>query len=208
MAYGRRSTGGNAGLNLKAFSAADWVSLSRIPLALVFVLMFRAEPGTMLTICVAAAVIAQLSDHVDGFLARRRGIPPATGWLFDSIPDRAFHVAALLAFQQEYGLAGWLVWGFVLREMGVYALWIAVGDFEEIRPGFRPLGLIHAGLIRLAIALGCALPYRLAPAAVQQAGLTIMAALVAASTLFGFYCLLLVVRANGLRTAVAATADG
>lgn len=186
-------------MELRSLSAADWVSLSRIPLALVFVLLFRAQPGTMLTICVVAAVVAQVSDHLDGYLARRRGVPPDTGWLFDSIPDRAFHLAALFAFQQEYGLAPWLVWTFVLREMCVYALWIAIGDFEAVRPGFRPLGLIHAALIRLAIALGCALPYGWVPAAIRPAGLDMIAALVAGSTLFGFYCLFLVIRAYGRR---------
>ncbi|HLL30983.1 MAG TPA: CDP-alcohol phosphatidyltransferase family protein, partial [Allosphingosinicella sp.] len=118
-------------------SWADWSSLSRLSLAMLFLIMFRGQPGSLLAASIGVALIAQASDHLDGYLARRRGPPPATGWLFDGVCDRAFYFAALLAFHREYGLPSPLIWLFVLRELNVYVLRIAIGEFSKRRPGYR-----------------------------------------------------------------------
>jgi phosphatidylglycerophosphate synthase len=173
----------------------DAVSLARILLALLFVVLFRARPGALLAASIAIALLAQLSDQLDGYLARRQGAPSVTGWLFDSVADRAFYVSALLAFDREYDLGTVLVWLFVLREICLYAFRVAVGDFDERLPGFRKLALFHAGLTRLAIALGCALPYLLSPET-QEVGRLALTAMFAASTSFGYYCLFALARSN------------
>jgi phosphatidylglycerophosphate synthase len=178
---------------------ADWLSLSRLPLALLFLLMFRAQPGGLLAASIGVAAIAQASDHLDGFFARRRGPPPATGWLFDGVCDRAFYIAALLAFQREYGLAGLLIWLFVLRELNVYVLRIAIGEFGKLWPGYRLLTLIHAGLVRFAIAWGCAIPYWFDTPESLRASVLALTGMLAVATLFGYSCfaLLLWLRRGG-----------
>jgi CDP-diacylglycerol--glycerol-3-phosphate 3-phosphatidyltransferase len=164
---------------------------------MLFLLMFRGQPGALLAASIAVALIAQASDHLDGYLARRRGPPPATGWLFDGVCDRAFYFAALLAFHREYGLPGLLIWLFILRELNVYVLRIAIGEFGKRRPGYRLLTLVHAGLVRLAIALGCAMPYWFASPELRQASLLALTSLLALATAFGYSCLALVLRSPG-----------
>lgn len=170
------------------------MSLARLPLALLFVGLFRSEPGPLLTASVVAALLAQTTDHVDGYLARRFGKASVSGWLFDSVSDRAFYIAALLAFQREYGLNEFLVWAFILREICLYAFRIVVGDFEKARPGFRTLALVHAGLVRLGIALGCIIPFGILPISLNPE--VVLSGAVLVATAFGYFCLLLLVRAS------------
>jgi phosphatidylglycerophosphate synthase len=179
----------------KGLSWGDGVSLARVLLALLFVVFFRARPGALLAVSIVIALLAQLSDHLDGYLARRQGTPSVKGWLFDSVADRAFYISALLAFDREYGLGTVLVWLFVLREICLYAFRVALGHFEDRLPGFRRLALVHAGLTRLAIALGCVLPYLL-PTETLQFGRLALTATFAASTVFGYYCLFALARSN------------
>lgn len=177
----------------------DWASLARVPLALLFVGLFRSEPGVLLTLSIAAAVLAQATDHIDGYLARRFGSPSVKGWLFDSVSDRAFYIAALLAFDREYGLWEWVTWAFVLREIALYAFRIVVGDFETLRPGFRVLALTHAGIVRVGIIVGCVIPFNVLPHALQTASIMILNGIFLVSVVFGFFCLYLLIRAQRLR---------
>jgi phosphatidylglycerophosphate synthase len=172
----------------------DWVSLTRIPLALAFVVLFRAHPGSALAASVVIAVVAQLTDHLDGYLIRKYSEPKVSGWLFDSVSDRAFYIAAAFAFEREYHLSELVLWVFVMREIALYATRIVSGDFESIRPGFRRLVLIHAGIARLAITIGCAIPYfpKGSFAAANSAG--ILNGIFFATAVFGYYCLSELVR--------------
>jgi phosphatidylglycerophosphate synthase len=176
----------------RALNPGDWVSLARVPLALLFVGLFRREPGVSLSASIVVAIVAQATDHLDGFLARRTGESSVTSWLFDSVSDRAFYIAAVLAFEREFGLNALLVWAFVFREVCLYAFRIVVGDFEQLRPGFRRWALIHAGLVRIGIGLGCAIPYELfSPLWNERA---VMSGVLGAATAFGYLCLYLLVR--------------
>lgn len=174
-----------------SLAAADWISLSRVGLAFIFVGIFRSQPGLMLIASIVVAILAQLTDHLDGFVARRCSTPAVRGWLFDSFGDRAFYIAALLAFEREYRLGEFLVWIFVLREIALYAVRIAVGDFEVRRGGFRVLALLHAGLVRFGIVVGCTLPLGILPLTISSSGVLILTVIFGAATAFGFVCLAL-----------------
>lgn len=178
----------------QALNPGDWASLARLPLSLFFIGLFRSEPGPLLSASIAVAVLAQATDHLDGYLARRFGQPSVSGWLFDSVSDRAFYIAAVLAFDREYGLSSFLVWAFAFREICLYAFRIVVGDFETVRPGFRKLALIHAGLVRGCIALGCIIPYQILPVALD--GHALLFGALTFATAFGYLCLYLLIRAS------------
>jgi phosphatidylglycerophosphate synthase len=181
----------------RLLSSADLVSLLRLPLAGAFLLLFDARAGTQLGACIGVALLAQASDHLDGYLARSLERPPLIGWLFDSLADRIFYVAALLAFVPAYGLSMPLIWLFILREVGLYALRAWLGDFEFRRPGFRRYALAHATLVRCGIAIGCIIPWEILPGTAhdQILGLGVC---FAAAIAFGYFCLLLLVLpANG-----------
>lgn len=170
----------------------DWVSLSRIVLSLIFLIAFRPAPGIMLTIATMAAIAAQITDHLDGYLAKRLNQKSVLGWIFDSYADRAFYIAAILAFEREYGLNELIVWTFVLRELAFYALRILTGDFLLVLRNARPLALIHAGIVRVVIALGCIVPYSFVPQSSRDFMLEIIPALLVFAILFGFVSLYLV----------------
>jgi len=170
-----------------ALNPCDLVSLARIPLALLFVGLFRREPGSLLTASIIVAVIAQATDHLDGYLARRTTGGTVTGWLFDSVADRAFYIAAVLAFDREYGLGSFLVWSFTFREICLYAFRVGLGDFNRLIPGFRKLALMHAGVVRLGIITGCLLPYKILPASLNDS--SVLLAILIAATAFGYLSL-------------------
>ena len=171
------------------------MSLARLPLALLFVGLFRREPGSLLTASIIVAGIAQATDHLDGYLARRTTGGTLTGWLFDSVADRAFYIAAVVAFDREFGLGSFLVWSFTFREICLYAFRVGVGDFKQFVPSFRKLVLIHAGVVRLGIVVGCLLPYKILPASLNDA--TLVSAILSVATAFGY--LSLYVLAKSLR---------
>lgn len=178
----------------RALNSGDFVSLFRVPLALLFVGLFRREPGSLLTASIVVAVIAQATDHLDGYLARRTTGGTVTGWLFDSVADRAFYIAAVIAFDREYGIGSFLVWSFTFREICLYAFRVGFGEFDQLIPKFRKLALIHAGIVRLGIVVGCLIPYKILPTALNTP--TVVAALLIAATAFGYLSLLALTRSS------------
>jgi phosphatidylglycerophosphate synthase len=183
-------------MDRRAIRAGDWISLGRVPLALLFIALFRAQPGPLLTASIIVACAAQISDHVDGYLVRRLDSPSVIGWLFDSVSDRAFYMGAILAFEREFGINEFVVWLFVMREIVLYAVRVAVGDFERAYPGFRKLALLHAVIIRVAIVLGCALPFQFMPSAIQVEGILILNSLFFASAVLGYGSLTLLLKSE------------
>jgi phosphatidylglycerophosphate synthase len=156
-------------------------------LALLFVGLFRREPGSLLTASIIIAGIAQATDHLDGYLARRTTGGTVRGWLFDSVADRAFYIAAVIAFDREFGLGSFLVWTFTFREICLYAFRVGLGDFDRLVPRFRKLVLIHAGVVRLGIITGCLIPYKILPASLNHH--TILLGILIAATAFGYFSL-------------------
>jgi|SRR4051812_8021694 len=134
---------------------ANAVSISRVALGFAFIACFSTLPGPWLNASLAILVVAQLSDHLDGFIARRIGSASQVGWLVDSFSDRAFYIACLLTYERVYGTSVVLLWLFVIRELALYASRVAVGEFKHYRGG----ALIHAAFTRLAILYGCVVPY-------------------------------------------------
>jgi phosphatidylglycerophosphate synthase len=170
-------------------SLSDRISLARVALAFIFLVCFRSVPSPLLTTSILAAVLAQISDHLDGYVVRKLSTASVRGWLFDSFSDRAFYIAALLAFEREFQLNEALVWAFVLREVALYAIRVAVGDFESLLPGFRKLALIHAAITRIGIVVGCLMPFHL-----LLAGMQTLTVIIFCATILGFLNLYLLIR--------------
>lgn len=182
------------GITVQALTTSDLLSLVRVPLALSFVGLFRRQPGSLLAASIVVAGIAQITDHLDGFLARRTTGATVAGWLFDSVADRAFYIAAVIAFDREYGLGWFLVWSFTFREICLYAFRLGLGDFERLIPGFRKLSLIHAGVVRIGIVTGCLIPYKVLPNSLNNT--TVLSAILIVATAFGYLCLYALARSS------------
>ena len=169
----------------------DWVSISRIALSFVFLVLFSPQPGVSLTICIVVAALAQVSDHLDGYLVRRQGGPTLDGWLFDTVADRAFYIAAFLAFGREYGLSTIAVWLFIMREIILYAVRLVVGEFGS---DYRTRAIIHATIVRLTIVAGCLAPLGISPSQLSENIPSILTALIFVSVVLGYYNLAILIR--------------
>jgi len=138
-------------------SVVNAFSLSRIGLGLLFVICFQ-RIAVLFYICIALCVIALITDVLDGFFARRWKIASVYGRLWDSLGDKSFYVAIIIAFN-SHGFLGPLVsWGLIAREIALYitrVLFIEkLPKLEQIRPwtnwhGYFMYATIVLGLLQM-----------------------------------------------------------
>jgi phosphatidylglycerophosphate synthase len=105
------------------FTAANLVSLARLPLAVAFAATDRVE--VRLPVLAAAAA----SDLLDGWLARRLG-PSRLGALLDPVTDKVFMVTAFLMLALSRALTPLEVVGVLVRDILAalgYVASVAVG---------------------------------------------------------------------------------
>ena len=102
----------------RSWTAADLMSVLRIPLAAAFVLV--SHPGWRLAIVAAAAV----TDLLDGPLARRRG-SSAYGPVLDPIADKVFMAAAVGVVAFSGRLAPYEIVGVLLRDIVATVAFVA-----------------------------------------------------------------------------------
>jgi len=113
------------------------ISLSRIPIALLFVLSFTPEK-TLFYISVALCAAALATDILDGIFARKLGVASTDARHWDSLGDKAVYVAVIVAFLTNGLLGPLLSWALLLREVALYITRILyienIGQIERIRP--------------------------------------------------------------------------
>jgi len=143
------------------------LSISRIGMAGLFVLCFQ-RTADLLYVSVATTGVALATDLMDGYLARRWKVASIRGRLWDSLGDKAFYAAIIIAFN-GHGFLGPLVsWGLIVREVVLYITRILfiekLPKIEQIRPwtnwhGYFMYLTIVLGLSRMyAVIHGIAFP--------------------------------------------------
>ncbi|OGT95357.1 MAG: hypothetical protein A2083_09995 [Gemmatimonadetes bacterium GWC2_71_9] len=110
MGQGTTRPGGRQGEAGGPFTAANLVSLSRVPLAVAFAASERME--VRLPVLAAAAA----SDLLDGWLARRLG-PSRLGAVLDPLTDKIFMLTAFLVLALSRALTPLEVLGVLLRDI-------------------------------------------------------------------------------------------
>jgi|ERR1044071_647126 phosphatidylglycerophosphate synthase len=140
-----------------ARSLVNCLSLSRIALGCLFVICFQRNVS-LLYISISACVAALITDILDGYLARRLGVASIHGRLWDSLGDKSFYVAIIIAFNAQGFLAPLLSWSLLVREIALYitrVLYIEkLPKIEQIRPwtnwhGYFMYLTIILGLFRM-----------------------------------------------------------
>lgn len=132
---------------------ANALSLSRIPLAMGFLIAYTpAEAGGFIA-AVALLGIALVTDFVDGKIARASGTASTAGYIIDGMGDKAVYVAIFLAFENAGEINVIVAWLLVLREVFLYALRLLVEDVGMAMRELRPFTLAHAFTLRAWIAL-------------------------------------------------------
>lgn len=136
------------------WSAADVVSVLRIPLAVAFVLL-DARPARLVLLGVAA-----LTDLLDGWLARRLG-PSRIGAFVDPVADRLFMACAFGVVAFTGLLHWWEVVGILLRDITASAaFFITAGLGRPASIPARPSGkLVTLGQLLTLLAFLAAPPF-------------------------------------------------
>ncbi|MGV9673308.1 CDP-diacylglycerol--glycerol-3-phosphate 3-phosphatidyltransferase [Gordonia sp. NPDC003504] len=115
---------------------ANALTVFRIILVPVFVIVLFVAGGHDTAWRIAAAIvfgIAAITDHIDGRLARNRGLVTDFGKLADPIADKALIGAALISLSILGELSWWITAIILARELGVTAL-----RFWVLRHGVIP----------------------------------------------------------------------
>lgn len=132
-------------------------SLSRIGLAMLFVIFFQRK-AEFLWASVVVCVIALVTDMLDGYFARRWQVASVYGRLWDSLGDKSFYAAIIIAFNAEGFLGSLVSWALIAREVALYITRILfiekLPNLEQIRPwtnwhGYFMYLTIILGLLRM-----------------------------------------------------------
>lgn len=134
------------------------LSLSRIAMAMLFVICFQRRAG-LFYVSVAACVVALATDVLDGYLARRLKVASIHGRLWDSLGDKSFYAAIIIAFNAQGFLGPLVSWGLIAREVALYITRILFVEnlpkIEQIRPWTN----WHGYFMYVTIVLGLARMY-------------------------------------------------
>jgi phosphatidylglycerophosphate synthase len=144
-----------------ARSVVNAFSLSRIAFGFLFVIFFqRTVP--FLYISIGLCIAALTTDILDGYLARRLGVASIHGRLWDSLGDKAFYVAVVIAYNAHGFLGPLLSWALLVREIALYITRVMYIEklprIERIRPwtnwhGYFMYLTIVLGLFRMYVEL-------------------------------------------------------
>lgn len=109
---------------MTSWNLPNLLSLSRVflaPLVMVF-LAVRGQFGTLLgenigdILAGVVFIVASITDAVDGYVARKRGIVTNLGKFIDPLADKILVVAALISLVELQRLPAWIVVIIVSRE--------------------------------------------------------------------------------------------
>jgi phosphatidylglycerophosphate synthase len=110
------------------FSLPNTMSLSRVVLALAFVLV--SEPWDR----IALIAVAGLTDFMDGWLARHKKAESATGALLDPIADRIFVLVAISTYLVEGQLTTAQYFIFLTRDLATAVGFLVAKIIPTLRP--------------------------------------------------------------------------
>jgi CDP-diacylglycerol--glycerol-3-phosphate 3-phosphatidyltransferase len=134
-------------------SIVNSLSLSRIGLALLFVVCYQRRAG-FLYASFALWVVALSTDLLDGYLARRWRVASSYGRYWDSMGDKSFYAAVIIAFNAQGFLSPLISWALIAREVVLYVTRIL---FSEKLPNIeqtRPWTNWHGYFMHLTLVLG------------------------------------------------------
>jgi phosphatidylglycerophosphate synthase len=134
------------------------LSLSRIGLALLFVVCFQRR-ASLLYVSIALWLVALVTDILDGYFARRLQVASIQGRLWDSLGDKSFYVAIIIAYNAQGFLGPLVSWALIVREVALYITRILfiekLPKIEQIRPWTN----WHGYFMYLTIVLGLSRMY-------------------------------------------------
>ncbi|PHS23020.1 MAG: CDP-diacylglycerol--glycerol-3-phosphate 3-phosphatidyltransferase [Robiginitomaculum sp.] len=136
------------------FTAPNILTLSRVVLGFgIYYLLTTGSP--LLWLVVALAIVSEVSDVLDGALARKMGLSSGLGQALDPLCDSLYRLTVFMAFAAAGWMPLWLVFPFLFRDIIVsYARIMAASRGVSI--GARLSGKIKAviqGVVQIAVVL-------------------------------------------------------
>jgi len=132
---------------------ANWLTLSRVPLAGLFAMLFSVHRLPALWACAVVLALAGLSDVLDGYFARRKGSATRGGELVDSVADGVARFTVLLSFVGSGLVPVWMVLLIFWRDLiswGLRFMDLAEGRYEVHK---RLSGKVNGAVQSAAIAV-------------------------------------------------------
>lgn len=99
------------------WSVPNLLSLVRLPLAVIFACALYLGDAIGMLVAFAAALLAIISDGLDGWAARKMNLVSDFGKLFDPLADALFFVIAFAGLAWGGLIPWWLALPFLLREL-------------------------------------------------------------------------------------------
>jgi CDP-diacylglycerol--glycerol-3-phosphate 3-phosphatidyltransferase len=129
------------------------IATVRALLGLSVLLLLQLGGSQAAVACVCLVVIAQLSDRLDGWLARRWSTPSTAGYLQDSVADKLFHFGCLLGLALVHPGLAVLVWGVLVREFVIMGFRVIAPDLTAHLRAYKASSVIFTALLRGGILL-------------------------------------------------------
>lgn len=126
----------------RALNLPNVISLSRVAITPLLIWLLTDPSRSAAWIAAAAFIVACVSDWLDGYLARRRGLITNLGKFLDPLADKVLIISALImltAMPREPRVPGWIVAVIAAREVAVTGL-RAIARDEGIVLGAESLG--------------------------------------------------------------------
>jgi len=127
--------------------------LSRIVLGFLFVIAFQRQ-AALLYASAAICVVALVTDVLDGYLARHLKVASIHGRMWDSLGDKSFYVAIIVAFNAHAFLGPIVSWGLLVREIALYITRVLFIEKLPLIERIRPWTNWHGYFMYLTIVLG------------------------------------------------------
>ena len=127
----------------------NYLSLSRIPIAATFLVLFDERDPVRFECSLGLLALAVVTDFLDGRIARAYQLSNRTGYFIDGLGDKSVYTAILLVIYREDANQYILPWLLILREIVLYALRVIETVNSDILRKLRRISLAYALFIRL-----------------------------------------------------------
>ena len=95
----------------------------------------------------------QITDHLDGYIARKLSSPTLAGYIQDSIADKLFQFSILVAISREYSFPLIVIWGVFCREVLILSTRILKKPSKGSLRSLKVYSVLYAIFLRGALVL-------------------------------------------------------
>ena len=129
------------------------LSLLRIAFSLVVIVVSRHLNRTSYITTVGLLAMALATDVSDGYLARKWNVRSETGYILDSLGDRAIHLALVLVFLVRYDFHPLFAWLIVFRDIAIFAVRVLSKAWLQEALKLQWVSRLHGIILRIWLGL-------------------------------------------------------